>query len=78
MSQIAQLGSGAIWVCKQCNIWWGSQIGKRPSTHFLKKLDDAGLLPSWDAYRGWKESIQQESICSECGDSIPEPALQSN
>jgi len=78
MSQIAQLGSGTIWVCKNCNIWWGSQVGKRPSTNFLKKLDDSGLLPAWDAYRGWKLVIEQSSICLECGDSIPAPALQSN
>ena len=78
MSQITQLGSGTIWVCKSCNIWWGSQVGKRPSTNFLKKLGEAGLLPSWDAYRGWKLVSEQESICLECGDSITAPALQSN
>jgi len=78
MSQIAQLGSGNIWVCKGCNIWWGSQVGNRPSTTFLKKLDDAGLLPAWDTYRGWKLVIEQEAICLECGDSITAPALQSN
>lgn len=78
MSQIAQLGSGTIWVCKHCNIWWGSQVGNQPSTSFLKKLDDSGLLPAWDAYRGWRLVIEQASICLECGDSIAAPALQSS
>ena len=78
MSQIAQLGSGAIWVCKDCDIWWGSQVGNRPFTTFLKKLNDAGLLPAWDAYRGWKLVIEQEAICLECGNLITAPALQSN
>ena len=45
MSQITQLGSGAIWICNKCQTWWGSQIGKRPSTNFLMMLDKAGLLP---------------------------------
>ncbi len=78
MSQIAQLGSGAIWLCKHCNIWWGSQVGESPSTNFLKKLDEAGLLPSWEDYRGWKLVLGQGSVCLECGDSIAVPALQSN
>lgn len=78
MSQITQLGSGTIWVCKRCNIWWGSQVGKRPSTNFLQRLDGAGLLPSWESYRGWRLVFAQESICPECGDSITVPALQSN
>jgi len=78
MSQIAQLGSGIIWVCKGCNIWWGSDSGHQPTTNFLKKLDDAGLLPSWEDYRGWKLVKKQESVCLECGDSIIMPALQSN
>ncbi len=78
MSQITQLGSGTIWICKPCNIWWGSQVGKGTSTNFLTKLDASGLLPAWDAYRGWKLVTEQESICQECGDSIAMPALQSN
>lgn len=78
MAQIAQLGSGTIWICKHCHIWWGSQVGKRPSTSFLKKLDEAGLLPSWEAYRGWKIANEQESVCLECGETIKTPALQSN
>ena len=78
MSQFTLLGSGAIWICKHCNIWWGSQIGKRPSTNFLTKLDEAGLLPSWDAYRGWKLKVNMAPICTECGDLIAMPALQSN
>ncbi|MBE0670896.1 MAG: hypothetical protein IH588_09940 [Anaerolineales bacterium] len=78
MSQITQLGSGTIWVCNHCNIWWGSQVGNHPSTSFLKKLDDSGLLPAWDAYRGWRLVFEQASTCLECGDSIAVPALQSN
>ena len=78
MSQITQLGSGSIWICKPCNVWWGSQVGKRPSTNFLKRLDGAGLLPSWESYRGWRLVSEKESICLECGNSITTPALQSN
>jgi len=78
MSQNMQLEPGTIWVCERCDIWWGSQVGQRPSTNFLTKLDDAGLLPSWDAYRGWKLAIEQASTCLECGNSITLPALQSN
>ena len=78
MSQIAQLGSGAIWICEHCNIWWGSQVGKSTSTNFLMKLDEAGLLPSWEDYRGWKLVLEQGPVCLECGDSIALPALQSN
>jgi hypothetical protein len=78
MSQIAQLGSGTIWICKHCNIWWGSQVGQRPSTNFLNKLDEVGFLPSWETYRGWKMANEQETICLECGDAITVPALQSH
>jgi hypothetical protein len=78
MSQLAQLGSGAIWICSHCNTWWGSQIGKRPSTNFLSKLDKAELLPSWDSYRGWILVVEQAPICLECGDRIATPALQSS
>ena len=78
MSQLTQLGSGAIWICKDCNTWWGGQIGKHPSTNFLTKLDEAGLLPSWDSYRGWKLVVKQAQICLECGNGIAMPALQSN
>ena len=78
MSQFTRLGSGAIWICKHCNIWWGSQIGNRPSTNLLTKLDEAGLLPSWDAYRGWKLVVKEAPLCLECGDRIALPALQSN
>ena len=78
MSQITQLGSGAIWICKKCNIWWGSQVGKRPSTNFLVQLDKAALLPSWEAYRGWKLLAEQAPICQECGNRVAIPAFQSN
>jgi len=78
MSQITQLGSGAIWICNQCHTWWGSQIGKRPSTNFLMILDRAGLLPSWETYRGWKLVAEQAPICLECGNHVAIPALQSN
>lgn len=78
MSNLTQLDSGAIWICNHCNTWWGSQIGKEPSTNFLAKLDKAGLLPSWDSYRGWKLVLKQAPICLDCGDRIAKPALQSN
>jgi len=78
MSQITKLGSGSIWICTHCNIWWGSQIGKQPSTSILTQLDKADLLPSWDTYRGWKLADTQPSVCLECGDNIATPALQSN
>ena len=75
MSQLTELGSGAIWICKHCNTWWGSQIGKRPSTNFLSKLDKAELLPSWDSFRGWILDVEKAPICLECGDRITTPAL---
>lgn len=78
MSQSILLGSGAIWICKHCNTWWGSQIGKRPSTNFLSKLDKAGFLPSWDSYRGWILVAEQAPICLECGDRIASPFLQTS
>ena len=78
MSQITQLGSGAIWICNKCHSWWGSQIGKRPSTKFLTRLDTAGLLPSWEMYRGWKLVAEQAPNCLECGNIVAMPALQSN
>jgi len=78
MSQIKQLGAGAIWICGHCHIWWGSQIDKRPSTRLLTQLDKAGLLPPWDAYRGWKLIAKQASVCMECGRNINLPAVQSN
>ena len=78
MSQLRKLGSGTIWICKRCNTWWGSQIGKRPSTNFLSNLDKAGFLPSWDTYRGWILDDKLAPICLECGDHINTPALQSN
>ena len=78
MSQITQLGSGAIWICNKCQTWWGSQIGKRPSTNFLMMLDKAGLLPSWEGYRGWKLVAEQAPICLDCGNHLAIPALQSN
>ena len=78
MSQISQLGSGAIWICNKCHTWWGSQIGKRPSTNFLTMLDKTGLLPSWEGYRGWKLVAEQASNCLECGNHLDMPALQSN
>ena len=78
MSQIKQLGSGAIWICESCNIWWGSQIGKHPTTTFLIQLDKVGLLPSWDSFRGCKLVAEEASICLECGTLITQPALLSN
>ena len=78
MSQITQLGSGAIWICNKCHTWWGSQIGKRPSTNFLTRLDQAGLLPPWEEYRGWKLIAKQASHCLECGNHVASPALRSN
>jgi hypothetical protein len=76
MSQLLQLGSGTIWICHHCNIWWGSDSGHESTTNFLKKLDDAGLLPSWENYRGWQLISKQESVCLECGDHLTMPALQ--
>ena len=78
VSQLTKLGSGTIWICKHCDIWWGSQIGKRPSTNFLKQLDHAGLLPPWESYRGWKLVASQASVCLECGQRVAVPALRSN
>jgi len=78
MSQIKRLDSGAIWICKDCNIWWGSQVGRRPSTNFLFKLNKAHLLPPWDAYRGWRNLDEQTSVCKECGRNALPPALQAN
>jgi len=78
MSQITQLGSGAIWICDKCHSWWGSQNGKRPSTNILTRLDTAGLLPPWEMYRGWKLVAEQTPNCLECGNIVALPALQSN
>jgi len=78
MLHMNRLGAGAIWICRNCDIWWGSQVGKRPSTHILAQLDRAGFLPPWDAYRGWKLISEQASICGECGRNTVLPVLQSN
>ena len=78
MLQVTTLDSGVIWTCKHCHIWWGSQVGKRPSTNLLMRLDQADLLPPWDAYRGWKLVVEQAPVCPECGRRIKTPALQSN
>lgn len=78
MSQLTKLGSGTIWICGPCKVWWGSQLGKGRSTNILMHLDNAGLLPSWDAYRGWRLVAKQASVCLECGERVAVPALRSN
>ena len=78
MLQVTKLDAGIIWVCRHCHVWWGSQVGKRPSTNLLTRLNDADLLPSWDSYRGWKLVKERASVCPECGRTMKTPALQSN
>lgn len=74
-----RMAKGLAWVCPECKVWWGSQVGKRPSTNFLIQLADSGQMPfDWDAYRGWKHENQSENTCPECGRQIAEPTVLNN
>jgi hypothetical protein len=74
-----RLATGAVWVCAGCHVWWGSQVGKRPTTSLLIQISKSGLMPyDWDDYRGWKYDNQQSSECPECGKCIAAPAMVVN
>lgn len=71
-----KLASGAIWVCSGCHVWWGSQVGKRPTSRLLVQISKSGLMPyDWDDYRGWRYTEQVSSPCPECGKVISQPSM---
>lgn len=71
-----RMARGHAWVCPDCQVWWGSQVGKRPSTNFLIQLVESDQMPfDWDAYRGWKGDTLSANTCPECKRQIAEPIL---
>jgi hypothetical protein len=71
-----KLAPGAVWVCTGCHVWWGSQVGKRPTTKLLLQISKSGLMPyEWDDYRGWRYNQDKTSQCPECGKHIPKPTM---
>jgi hypothetical protein len=59
--------AGVAWRCDDCQVWWGSQNSRKPTTQFLSRLpkDIVPMLP-WDEYRGWQLRVERAGICPEC------------
>lgn len=66
--------TAALWVCGECQVWWGSQNGPQPEARYLLQLAEPNTqLFKWEDYRGWREKAGAEHICSECGQAATNP-----
>lgn len=64
----------ALWVCDECQVWWGSQNGPQPEARYLLQLAEPNTqLFKWEDYRGWREKTETEHICCECGQAAANP-----
>lgn len=68
-----QVGT-ALWYCKQCDIWWGSQRAEEPETRCLFRLHQPLLNPLlWpDESPTWKIAGPDPSVCPHCGTTMLE------
>ena len=64
----------ALWVCEQCQVWWGSQNGHQQEARYLLRLAEPNSpLFKWEDYRGWREKTINAHVCLECGQEVANP-----
>jgi hypothetical protein len=72
----AEMGIAALWVCDQCQVWWGSQNSHQPEArHLLQMAEPNTHLFKWEDYRGWREKGAENNTCPDCGRVAPLPRL---
>jgi len=64
----------ALWVCDQCQAWWGSQNGPQREARFLLRLAEPYThLFKWEDYRGWREKAAEAHVCPGCRHEVAQP-----
>lgn len=68
--------AAALWVCRQCHIWWGSQVAQQHDARLLLRLAEPYFQQfMWDDYRGWRVQVAAANVCPECGVAASQPCL---
>lgn len=66
--------TAALWVCDQCQVWWGSQNGpNREARHLMRLAEPNTTLFKWEDYRGWRETGTNAHVCPECSQEAAHP-----